>query len=76
MALLMRNSYKALFPNSFNMTFFSVKVIKGKEYIYLEKREWIGGRSKRTFQKYIGPRERFPDLVIGKRIKPATGDSL
>jgi len=51
------------------MTFFTTKVFKGKEYIYLVKTEWIEGRSKRTFQKYIGPREKFPDLVIGKRSK-------
>jgi len=35
------------------------KKIQGKEYLYLEERAWIDGRSKRIWQKYLGPATRI-----------------
>ena len=39
------------------MTFYTLKVIKGQEYVYMEERGRVDGKTVRTFQKYIGPRK-------------------
>ena len=55
------------------MVFFTVKTKKnGREYLYAEERGWVNGKSVRTFQKYLGPRERFGDILFGQKrgIKP------
>jgi len=46
------------------MIYIARKKIKGKIYLYLEGRAWIDGRSRRTWQKYIGPEEKIEDLQI------------
>jgi transposase len=55
------------------MVFFTVKRKKnGREYLYAEERGYVGGKVVRTFQKYLGARERFGDIPLGqkKAIKP------
>jgi transposase len=42
------------------MGFFTTKKKRGREYLYFEEREWVNGKPKRTYQKYLGPRENFP----------------
>jgi len=49
------------------MAFFTIKKLKGKEYVFLEERGWVNGQIKRTFQKYLGPRELLPNLPLGKK---------
>ncbi len=58
------------------MTFYTLKVIKGQEYVYMEERGRVDGKTVRTFQKYIGPRKRFPNLPIGKVEVSSSKDSL
>ena len=35
---------------------------KGRVYLYLEERAWIDGKSKRLWQRYLGPEHEFKDL--------------
>jgi transposase len=48
------------------MVFFTIAKNKGKEYLCLEDRARINGKVVRTFFKYIGPREKFPNIPLGK----------
>jgi len=50
------------------MVFFTIKRDRnGNEYVFAEERGWVGGKVKRTFQKYLGPRERFADVPVGRK---------
>jgi len=50
------------------MVFFTIKTDrKGNEYVFAEERGWVGGKVKRTFQKYLGPREKFADVPVGRK---------
>lgn len=40
----------------------SKKKKKGKEYLYLEQTGRVNGKSKRLWQKYLGPADKFKDL--------------
>ncbi len=40
------------------------KKIKGRNYLYLEGRAWIDGKSRRTWQKYLGSEEKFNDVNL------------
>ena len=46
------------------MTYLVRKKIKGKNYLYLEKRKWIDGSSRRTWQKYLGPEDSIDQAEI------------
>jgi transposase len=35
---------------------------KGRVYLYLEERAWIDGKSKRLWQRYLGPEDKFKEL--------------
>ena len=35
---------------------------KGHVYLYLEERAWIDGKSKRLWQRYLGPEHKFKEL--------------
>jgi len=37
------------------------KVIKGNTYLYLEETAWINGKSKRVWQKYLGPESKMKE---------------
>ncbi len=43
------------------MVFLVKKVVKGNTYLYLEERAWINGKSKRLWQKYLGPEDRIKE---------------
>jgi transposase len=61
------------------MKFFTIQKKKGKEYVCVEDRARIDGKVQRTYFKYLGPREMFPDLPIGKSstlLPPITKDSF
>lgn len=61
------------------MKFYTIKKQKGKEYLCLEDRARIDGKVKRTFFKYLGPREEFPEIKIGKIMAgsdPLTAESF
>lgn len=45
---------------------------KGKIYLYLEERKWIDGRSRRVFQKYLGPEDKLAELQISSAMKKNT----
>jgi len=50
------------------MVFFEVKTARnGNQYVFAEERGLVGGKIKRTFQKYLGPREKFSDVPVGRR---------
>ncbi|HMF31172.1 MAG TPA: IS1634 family transposase [Candidatus Lokiarchaeia archaeon] len=60
-------------PDYYYMVFFSVKTDEsGHQYVYVEERGWVNGKTKRTFQKYIGPRDQFGEVPTGRRqaVKP------
>ncbi len=44
------------------MVYLTSKKKNGKSYLYLEKSAWINGRSRRVWQKYLGPEDRLQDL--------------
>lgn len=44
------------------MVYLTRKKKKGKYYLYLEEKAWIDGRTRRVFQKYLGPEEKLKDL--------------
>jgi len=44
------------------MVYLTRKKKNGKYYLYLEKSAWINGRSRRLWQKYLGPEDRLQDL--------------
>jgi len=44
------------------MAYLTRKKKKGKYYLYLEESAWIDGKSKRLWQKYLGPEDRLSDL--------------
>ena len=44
------------------MVYLTRKKKKGKYYLYLEESAWIDGKSKRLWQKYLGPEERLREL--------------
>lgn len=46
------------------MVYLTKKKIKGKIYLYIEERAWIDGKSRRTWQKYLGPEEKIKELEI------------
>ena len=58
------------------MTFYTLKVIKGQEYVYMEERGRVDGKTVPDLQKYIGPRKRFPNLPIGRVEVSSSKDSL
>ena len=45
------------------------KVIKGKTYLYLAIRAKINGRSKRVWQKYLGPQDQFQQKMETMKLK-------
>jgi len=44
------------------MVYLTRKKKNGKYYLYLEKSAWINGRSRRVWQKYLGPEDRLQTL--------------
>ena len=44
------------------MVYLTRKKKNGKYYLYLEKSAWINGRSRRVWQKYLGPEDRLQAL--------------
>ncbi|MHA1996833.1 MAG: IS1634 family transposase [Promethearchaeota archaeon] len=46
------------------MVYITRKKKKGKYYLYLEESAWIDGKSKRVWQKYLGPEDRIKDAKI------------
>jgi len=44
------------------MVYLTRKKKNGKYYLYLEKSAWINGRSRRLWQKYLGPEDKLQDL--------------
>jgi transposase len=61
------------------MAFFTIAKKKGKEYLCLEDRARIDGKVRRTLFKYIGPREKFPHIPLGKingKVDALTSDSF
>jgi transposase len=44
------------------MVYLTRKKKKGKYYLYLEESAWIDGKSKRLWQKYLGPEDRLGEL--------------
>jgi transposase len=54
-----------------DLTYLTRKKKKGKYYLYLEGRAWIDGRSRRTFQKYLGPEDRVKDLNLSSVLTSA-----
>ena len=44
------------------MVYLTRKKKNGKYYLYLEKSAWINGRSRRVWQKYLGPEDRLQSL--------------
>lgn len=49
------------------------KKIKGRVYLYLEGRAWIDGKSRRTWQKYLGSEENLSNLNISGLISKNSG---
>ncbi|HMF29793.1 MAG TPA: IS1634 family transposase [Candidatus Lokiarchaeia archaeon] len=47
-----------------DLTYLTRKKKKGRNYLYLEGRAWFNGRSRRTWQKYLGPEDRVKDLDL------------
>lgn len=43
------------------MVFLIKKIVKGNTYLYLEERAWINGKSKRLWQKYLGPEDKIKE---------------
>jgi hypothetical protein len=37
------------------MAYLTRKRIKGVTYYYAEEKEWVDGKARRTWQKYLGP---------------------
>jgi transposase len=44
------------------MVYLTRKKKKGKYYLYLEEKAWINGRTRRVWQKYLGPEDRLEDI--------------
>ncbi|HEC40185.1 hypothetical protein LCGC14_1992000 [marine sediment metagenome] len=44
------------------MVYLTRKKKKGKNYLYLEEKAWINGRTRRTWQKYLGPEDKLKDI--------------
>ena len=44
------------------MVYLTRKKKKGKYYLYLEEKAWINGRTRRVWQKYLGPEDRLKDI--------------
>ena len=44
------------------MVYLTRKKKKGKFYLYLEEKAWINGRTRRVWQKYLGPEDRLKDI--------------
>ncbi|MHA1475723.1 MAG: IS1634 family transposase [Promethearchaeota archaeon] len=44
------------------MVYLTRKKKKNKYYLYLEESAWVDGKSKRLWQKYLGPEDRLKDL--------------
>ena len=42
------------------MGFFTTKKKRGREVPLFEEREWVNGKPKQTYQKYLGPARIFP----------------
>ena len=46
-----------------------VKKIKGREYLYLYKSVWRGGKPRNQFIRYLGPKQKISEEAIKKLIK-------
>ena len=46
------------------MMYITKKTISGKVYLYLEESAWVNGKSRRVWQKYLGPEEKIKDAKI------------
>ena len=44
------------------MVYLTRKKKKGKYYLYLEEKAWIDGRTRRVWQKYLGPEDSLKDI--------------
>jgi transposase len=44
------------------MVYLTRKKKKGKYYLYLEQKAWIDGRTRRVWQKYLGPEDKLKDI--------------
>ena len=44
------------------MVYLTRKKKKGKYYLYLEEKAWINGRTRRVWQKYLGPEDKLKDI--------------
>ncbi|RQV94559.1 IS1634 family transposase [bacterium] len=52
------------------MAYVTQKKIKGRIYYYAEESEWKNGKSRRKWQKYLGPVEKIINAVEAKGVKP------
>ncbi len=52
------------------------KTIKGKNYLYLEERAWIDGKSKRISSIYLGPEDKIHKLNINSMPKDLEYESF
>ena len=48
--------------------YLTTKIKRGHEYLYLEGRAWIDGRCRRTWQRYLGPK----DQIVGQELPTFT----
>ena len=55
------------------MVYLVKKEHKGKIYLYLEERRWIDGRSRRIYQKYLGPEDKLAEMELAGVLKNAPG---
>ena len=44
------------------MVYLTRKKKKGNYYLYLEEKAWINGRTRRVWQKYLGPEDKLKDI--------------
>ena len=51
-----------------------IKRINGHRYYYLSRWEWINGKCRRTWQKYLGKLEQFSPLLRGQPPVPIRAD--
>ena len=57
------NRYIYIFSSpTIHVVYLTRKKKKKKYYLYLEESAWVDGKSKRLWQKYLGPEERLKDL--------------
>nr|MDO8117600.1 IS1634 family transposase [Candidatus Sigynarchaeota archaeon] len=48
--------------------YLTTKTVHGDTYFYVEEKAWIDGKSRRLWQKYLGPADKFKDLDLSALI--------